>query len=97
MILNDNFQSLGDILKKAVIAHKLEKKLQDEQIKTAWFAVTGNLCGQYTTNIKFKDGVLIVEISNAALKQELLYSKSKIISQLNEFLKQTIVKDLKII
>lgn len=96
-MLKDNFHTLGDILKKAVIAYKLEKKIQNEQIKNAWYTVVGNFCGQYTTSIKFKDGVLIVEISSAALKQELLYSKSNIIIQLNKFLNQTIVKDLKII
>lgn len=93
----DHFQSLRDALQKMAARYKLEEKLEQERVQQAWHAVVGPFCSERTVQVKYKDGVLTVEIVSAALKQELSYARTDIIKKINEHLNAEIVKDIRII
>ena len=48
----------------------------------------------YTKEIYVKDEVLYIKVSNPILKQEILYSKQKVINLINEELEKDLIKKI---
>lgn len=86
--------SLGDALQGFIKENNLDKGLEKIDAKNAWYAVMGNSIAAYTNEVELKNNTLIVRLSSAPLRQELSYGKSKIIININEFLRREVVKDL---
>lgn len=70
---------------------KLARGFERVNIETAWKDVMGPGIVKYTTGMKFTAGTLIVNLSSSVLREELMYGRSKIIENLNEYLKQDLV------
>lgn len=86
--------SLSDALQGFIKENNLNKGLEKIDAKDAWYAVMGKSIEAYTTDVELKNNTLIVRLSCAPLRQELSYGKSKIITNINEFLRREVVKDL---
>ena len=48
----------------------------------------------YTSSVELKNQTLVVRLSSAPLREELSYGKSKIIININEYLRKDIIKEL---
>lgn len=86
--------SLSDALKGFIKENNLDKGLEKIDAKNAWYAVMGKSIEAYTNSVELKNGTLIVRLSSAPLRQELSYGKSKIITNINEYLRKEVVIDL---
>jgi hypothetical protein len=51
----------------------------------------------YTSSIKLNKGNLTVYLKSSALREELSYGKDKIATLLNQYLKQNIVKNVRLV
>jgi predicted nucleic acid-binding Zn ribbon protein len=89
-----NDQSIGDAIKQMLKQYGLEEKLNQVKITSSWEILMGKTIARYTSAIYFKEGTLIVKLSSAALRQELLYAKSKIILKINTEIGKDIVRDI---
>lgn len=69
----------------------MEVRIQDN-----WEQLMGKTIARYTQSIQLIDNKLIVTTTVAPLKQELTYSKDKIIKLVNEMLGENIVKEVMI-
>ena len=49
---------------------------------------------KYTKSVNLKDNILYIEVDNPILKQEILYSKQKIIDLLNEEINEKIINKI---
>lgn len=89
-----NEQPLGSAIKDFLKAFHLQSKVHEVQIKDLWLKVMGKTISHYTSDIRLKDGKLIVSLTSAPLKQDLKYNKEKIIERLNEELGESVVKEV---
>lgn len=74
----------------------MKPRLTEVRIQENWEQIMGKTIARYTQSIQLIDGKLIVTTTVAPLKQELTYSKDKIIKVVNEMLGESIVKDVMI-
>jgi hypothetical protein len=85
--MGKNEQTLKEILLQVVGAPQIKDKYLLQSIKDAWKQCFGPTIQQYTTDIRFRNGILTVVLNSAPLKHELSLSKEKIIKIMNETLK----------
>lgn len=85
-------------LKEAIEAFLKEKKTQEglgeARIIDAWYRTVGSYIGSYTEKIFVRDKVLYVTLSHNALRNELFYSRSKIIYSINQMVGQNSLKEI---
>jgi predicted nucleic acid-binding Zn ribbon protein len=85
---------LGDALTELMDTYKLTAKLNEIKLVESWPKVLGKVIGNHTEKIWIKNNQLFVKLDSAVLKNELMYSKSKIVVSLNEFVGTEVVNDL---
>ncbi len=81
-------QKIDDLLKSFVKENKLEKGLDKVNVEAAWRDLMGNGVNNYTNSVKLHQDTLYVELSSSVLREELSYGKDKIITMLNEALRE---------
>ncbi|MDD2960682.1 MAG: DUF721 domain-containing protein [Muribaculaceae bacterium] len=87
-------QSVGEIITSYLKEEHLDTKIYEQRIIMHWNDVVGPAVNRYTVNRYIVDGKLIVYLSSAALRNELLMHKSKLIKALNEIVDREIIKDI---
>ncbi|MCF6350482.1 MAG: DUF721 domain-containing protein [Flavobacteriaceae bacterium] len=92
-----NLQSIKDIMQDVLRKNKLENGMQELDVTNAWKQVMGKGVWTYTLSIKLNKGNLTVYLKSSALREELNYGKEKIVTMLNQYLKQKIVKKIRLI
>jgi len=85
---------LGEALTELMDTYKLSAKLNQIKAVEAWSKVLGKVVDNHTEKIWIKNNQLFVKLDSAALKNELMYSKSKIVDSLNEFVGAKVVTDV---
>ncbi len=91
---NNDHISMSDALKEFVSTNKLQKGIDQLDVKTAWNGMMGKAIENYTTDVQLRNDVLYVSLSSSVLRDELSYGKEKIIKMLNEELGKTLIKTL---
>ena len=88
---NSNFSQVGEAINDLLEHYKLTQKYQETQVVQAWSKIMGAPIASRTKKVYIKNRVLYVELSSAALRNELNYSKSRIMAlYYNEFGQQVI-------
>ena len=94
--MKKNERPINEVLKEFLNTGKLREKYLAVRIQEAWSKQMGPAIDKYTGNISFKRGILSIQIISAPLKEELSYGKHKIITLLNDYLKEEVIKDIRI-
>lgn len=94
--MQDNTQSLGDAIKAFLKSYRLEDKINEVKLKVACNNVLGPAISKHVEKISYRNGTLNISLRSAALKNELNYSKSLIIENINKEMQQNIVKQINI-
>ena len=89
-----NEQTLKEVISELLSAYKLDGKLKEVRLINSWETVLGNPVAKYTSKIYIQKQTLFVELTSAALKQELSYAKSKLIDLLNKESGQLVINDI---
>ncbi len=79
-----NEQSLKEVINKLLATYRLDNKLHEVRLINSWESLMGISVAKQTTRIYINKRVLFVEISSAALRNELSYSKTKLVALLNK-------------
>lgn len=87
-------QAFGQYLKKN---EKLEQQFNEKKLIHSWQEIMGEPIANRTTNIFIKDGVLVVKLSSAPLKQELNMAKGKVLELFERKLGSQVVKEVRFI
>lgn len=77
--------------------NKLQKGIDQISVKEAWKTVMGKGVASYTNSVELKKNVLIIKLSSSALREELSYGQSKIITMMNENLQKTVINKVKLL
>jgi len=86
--------SVKNVIEKILLNKKLNHGLLELRIKDAWKNVMGKNVNNYTINIKLNKEVILVKLSSAPLKNELVYRTDTIIKLLNDELGQEKIKKI---
>jgi predicted nucleic acid-binding Zn ribbon protein len=90
-----NDAPIKDVLKWMVQQYSLQPKLREYRIASVWNKLMGQAIANYTRDIQLsKNGVLLLYINSAPLKQELSLAKEKIMQLLNQELGEEAVKEV---
>jgi predicted nucleic acid-binding Zn ribbon protein len=91
---NKNNITIGQALDMMVDDLKLRSKLNESRIRDGWAEIMGKPIAKYTSSVALREGKLYIKIDSAALKQELNYSRGKIMELFNKELGPNVVKDV---
>jgi hypothetical protein len=83
-VRNSNEQTLKDVISSMLNEYHIKDKLTEVNIVQGWEKLMGKLIAKNTSRIFIKDKKLFLYLESPALKQELLYSKSKIVDIINK-------------
>ena len=84
-------------MQKVLQKNKLEKGIQQIHISDAWRNVMGEGVWAYTTNVKINNGTLTVALRSSTIREEHSYRKEQIITMMNAFLKEDLVKRIRLV
>ncbi|MFP2996428.1 DUF721 domain-containing protein [Spongiivirga sp. MCCC 1A20706] len=91
---NREEQTIGDVLKDFVSTNKLEKGLDQVQVKDIWTQMMGQAVAAYTDDVQLKGSTLYISLRSAPLREELSYGKQKIIDMINQEIGKSLVSKL---
>ncbi len=89
-----NEQSLGEVIRQFIKAYKIEDKITEVKVTTAWGKVMGPQIQSLTEKTVFKNNVLTVYLRSAPLREELSMARTKIIEKINQEVDKKAVKEL---
>ena len=90
----ENSLSIKAILSEMVRELRLGTKLNEARIQEKWSQIVGNSIANHTEKIELRQQTLVLYIASSSLKQELLFSKEKIITLVNDALKEKCIKEI---
>ena len=86
--------SLKDTIKQFLKQNNLEDKLMEVRVRACWEKLMGSGIAVHTISIKFREKKLYMTFDSAALKQELSYTKSKVIESMNKELGDNVIEEI---
>lgn len=90
-----NTQPIGEILRDFFEDNtELYEKIMEIRIERAWKKLLGPMAAHYTRNLYVRDRILYVSMTSAVLRSELLLSKDKLLSNINQEIQQAFLFDL---
>ena len=89
-----NISSLGDAIKEFIHENKLEEKIFEVKVIEDWKKIMGHNVAIYTQSISLKNGKLTVTLKSSVLRNELQMSKQKVITIINSYFGQGVVKEI---
>ena len=91
---NYKLKSIKSIIESFVQQDNLADGIFNIKIKEAWEKAVEKKIFDYTKEIYVKGDVLFIKVSNPILKQEILYSRQKVINLINEDLGKELIKKI---
>lgn len=77
-------RTLGEVIRELIETYRLEGKLNELKVIHAWESVVGKMIAKHTKDIYIRNKKLFVKVDSPALKNELIYSTSVILENLNK-------------
>ncbi len=87
-------QSIGEIFNSFLKQEKLDTQFNEQKALTLWPEIVGPGINRYTVGRTVKNGVMTVTISSAALRNELMLSRTAIITRINEALGAEVITNI---
>lgn len=89
-----NEQSLKSAIGEFLKVSQLSGKLAERKVIDSWEKLMGKMIARHTKEITLHSQKLFLRLDSAPLKQEILYSREKIINMLNEEAGQEVVQEI---
>jgi len=89
-------QSIGEVINELIKKYNITSKFNEAHIASSWDKLMGPTVTKYTISIEVDNGILFIKLSNAALKQELSYSKERIREMLNNEVGENFITEVRI-
>lgn len=88
--------SVGDAIRAFLRRYQLEDKFHEERVAVVCREVIGPELIRWVKNITYKRGVLQIEVSSAAVRQELGYHRTAIREEVNRHFDKEMVQQVNI-
>ncbi len=89
-----NIKSLGDAIKEFIQENKLEERIYEVKIVDEWKKIMGHNVAVLTQSINLKNGRLTITLKSSVLRNELQMNKQKVITIINSYLGQGVVREI---
>jgi len=89
-----NLSVLGELIKTFYHENHRDNALKEQAILDSWKAVTGDFIAAHTIKTSMTNGILYVKVDADSLRNELVFSKSTLIENLNKCVEGEILKDI---
>ena len=87
-------QNIKDVIGSFLKTSRLSGKLANQKIIDGWEKIMGKMIAKHTKQISIYDKKLYLHLDSAPLKQELFYSREKIVQMLNEEAGEEVIKEI---
>lgn len=94
---NTNEQTLKEVIDDLLDAYKLRGRFNQKKVIASWERIMGKTIANRTDAVFFKEHKLIIKLNSSVLREELSYSKNKIIQLINEDMGEEVVKEVVLI
>lgn len=91
---SSNEQTLKEAILELLKTYKLEDGMNETKLINSWENVAGNMITRHTENLYIKNKKLYIKLDSPALKHELSFAKSKLISSLNKAVRSEVIEDI---
>jgi len=89
-----NEYTIKDAINAMMKSYKLDDKLAENKLLASWDQVMGEMIAKHTKDIFIKNKQLFVTLDSAALRNELVMAKTKIINMLNQHAGREIINEI---
>ena len=86
--------TLQDLLRNVYEQNDMTDAVNQNAVIDAYNEVVGDMIAQLSRNFKLKKGVLHVQLSSAALRQEMSFRKESLLAKINEKITGFELKDI---
>ena len=91
---NYKLKPIKNIIESFVEQDSISNGIFNIKIQKAWENAVEKKILDYTKEIYVKGEILYIKVSNPILKQEILYSRQKVINLINEELEKDLIKKI---
>ena len=91
---NYKLKPIKNIIENFIEQKSISDGIFNIKVQKAWENAVEKKILDYTKEIYVKGEVLYIKVSNPILKQEILYSKQKVINLINEELEKDLIKKI---
>ena len=91
---NYETNSVREILYSFFKQKQISQGVFNSKVSIAWKKTAGKQFSKYTKDIYLRKNTLYIKVSNPILRDEISYSKNKIIELINSELKQDIIEKI---
>lgn len=89
-----NELTMKQAIQEMMQAYKLQPRMDELKLMASWAKVTGPMVQNRTRDLSIRNKVLYVKLESAALREELSYSREKLIQRLNEETGLTVINQV---
>jgi hypothetical protein len=89
--------TLKEAIHELLRVYKLNDKLNEVKLVGAYPKVVGKLIANHTLELRVRHRVLQIRVDSAALKQELMYMRGKLIIRLNKAAGTEVIDDIRLL
>jgi predicted nucleic acid-binding Zn ribbon protein len=87
-------EPIGKILKKSLKGLHIDRRIKEESIVLNWSRLVGERIASRANPLKIRDSILFVRVESAPWRNELFFMKRKIMEELNQSVKDNVIRDI---
>jgi len=91
---SSNEYTLKQAIEALIDQYKIQEKLSETVVLNDWEKIVGKMIARHTKNMYIKKRILFVELDNAALRNELSYAKTKLVTAINKSLNSEAIDEI---
>lgn len=89
-----NEHSLKDAIDLLLKTYRLDDKLAEKRLISAWEEVMGKMIAKHTTDLSINNKRLFVTLDSSALRNELAMAKTKIVKMMNDVVGKEVITEI---
>ncbi len=89
-----NQKTIKQAINDAFNSVNIKQKIAETRLVSTWETVMGKTIAKHTRKLYLSKGVLFIYLDNPALKNELMYSRARILELVNESAGEELVKEV---
>lgn len=87
-------EQIGTLIRQFLRQESLESPLNEQRLLDAWPQVLGPTIASYTRDLFIKNQTLYVHLTSAALRQELMMARDRLVRGLNQHVGATVITNI---
>jgi len=89
-----NEQTIGEAIGEFLDKYRLRDRMNEAKVIQSWEKVVGPMVSKHTVKLHISKRVLHVRVNSAALRNELLFARTRLIRALNKEAGAQVIEDI---